>query len=229
MNRRESIKSIAIGSISAGAILASCNNSEKKKSEGNTLADKEPYGRTKEEIDHDAKLMKEKFFTDTEMLTLTILCDIILPADERSGSASEAKVPEFIEFIMKDQPRMQVPMRGGLKWLDLKSLRMFKRTFAEAERKQREDLVELIAFPEKALKENLPGVNFFNTVRNLTATGFFTSKMGIEDLQYMGNQPNRWNGVPDEVLKQYGLVYDEKILSQCLGPDDMGKMMVWEN
>jgi hypothetical protein len=87
----------------------------------------------------------------------------------------------------------------------------------------------MIAFPEKAAPENAAGVSFFNTMRNLTATGFFTSKEGITDIQYKGNQPNAWDGVPDEVLKQYGLEYDEKTLAECLKAEDRGKIMTWDS
>ncbi len=227
MNRRDSIRALAISTISTGTILSACKNSGKKSSIENMPTDQELYGRTPAEIDHDANLMKERFFTESEMLVVTILCNMIIPADSISGNASDAKVPEFIEFIMKDQPKMQLPMRGGLKWLDLKSLRLFKKSFVDANENQRTELVNLIAFPAKATKDNMQGVNFFNTLRNLTATGFFTSKIGIEDLQYLGNQPNQWDGVPEDVLKQYGVEYDTKLLSQCLRAEDMGKMMVW--
>jgi hypothetical protein len=177
----------------------------------------------------DEKLMAEKFFSAPEMSTITVLCDIIIPRDEKSGSASDAKVPDFIEFIVKDQPRYQIPLRGGLKWLDVKSLRLFKKSFTEASKEQQIELVEMIAFPEKAAPENAAGVSFFNTMRNLTATGFFTSKEGITDIQYKGNQPNAWDGVPDEVLKQYGLEYDEKTLAECLKAEDRGKIMTWDS
>src|SRR5690606_38561187 len=126
----------------------------------------------------DEKLMAEKFFHPEELTTIGILADIIIPRDEHSGSATDAKVPEFIEFIVKDQPEYQLPMRGGLKWLDIKSYKMFKRSFSDASDAQRIELVELIAYPEKAAPENSAGVSFFNTMRNLTATGFFTSKIG---------------------------------------------------
>ena len=53
-------------------------------------------------------------------------------------------------------------------------------------------------------------------MRNLVATGFYTSEMGIKDLGYKGNSPNQWNGVPDEVLRQYGLAYTEKELKECV-------------
>jgi gluconate 2-dehydrogenase gamma chain len=225
MDRRESIKALALGTLGAGTLLTSCN----KAGESPEIAEKpEEYGRTEEEIEHDAKLMSEKFFTDAEMATITVLCDIIIPADNRSGSASEAKVPDFIEFMAKDQPAHQTPLRGGLRWLDMKSMRLFDKPFAKASKAQQIELVDMIAYPEVAAPDNTQGVAFFNQMRNLTATGFFTSKMGIEDLDYQGNTPNAWDGVPDDVLKQYGLEYDQKTLSQCLKNEERGKMMTWD-
>jgi hypothetical protein len=66
------------------------------------------------------------------------------------------------------------------------------------------------------------GVAFFNRMRDLTATGFFTSEMGVKDLGYAGNQPNRWDGVPQDVLDQYGVKYDERMLSECVKWEDAG-------
>ena len=74
------------------------------------------------EVDRNERLRAEKFFTPHEMATITVLGDIIIPKDEISGSASDAKVPDFIEFIVKDMPDHQLPMRGGLRWLDLQML-----------------------------------------------------------------------------------------------------------
>jgi len=227
MNRRDSLKALAVGTVSVGTLLTSCDKKDGAKSAGEDKSG--AYGRTAEEKLIDEKLMAEKFFSAAEISTITVLCDIIIPRDEKSGSASDAKVPEFIEFIVKDQPRYKTPMRGGLKWLDLKSLKLFKKSFTEASKAQQIELVELIAFPEKATPENAAGVSFFNTMRNLTATGFFTSKEGIEDMQYKGNQPNAWDGVPDDVLKQYGLEYDEKTLAECLKAEDRGKIMTWDS
>jgi len=75
----------------------------------------------------------------------------------------------------------------------------------------------------------MAGVAFFSLMRNLTATGFFSSKIGIEDMEYKGNTPNAWDGVPEDVLKQYGLAYDQKTLNQCLKNEERGKIMTWEN
>jgi hypothetical protein len=148
------------------------------------------------------------------METIAILSDIIIPRDQISGSATDAKVPDFIEFITKDKPELQTPMRGGLLWLDLQSAKRFGKAFKECDSQQQLHIVDDIAYPEKAKPGMKQGVAFFSLMRNLTATGFYTSEIGVKDIGYMGNTPNKWNGVPDEVLKQYGLSYSEKELRE---------------
>lgn len=165
----------------------------------------EPYGRTRGELERDAKLFKEQFFNKHEMKTISVLVDIIIPKDAQSGSASEAGVPDFIEFMAKDQPEMQTPLRGGLLWLDAQAKRRFEKTFIESSSAQQIEIVEDIAWPERKKPGMSQGVAFFSLMRNLTASGFWTSKMGIADLGYVGNTPNQWDGVPEDVLKQYGL------------------------
>ncbi|WP_161889810.1 gluconate 2-dehydrogenase subunit 3 family protein [Pontibacter russatus] len=233
MDRRESLKALAIGSLGAGTLLIGCDSDvkteEKSAKDAKKAASLEGYGRTPEEKERDARLMEEQFFTEAEMATITVLSDIIIPADSRSGSASEAGVPAFIEFIVKDRPENQTPMRGGLRWLDIKSNKLFGKSFTEASEAQRIELVDMIAYPENAAPENQQGVAFFNQMRNLTATGFFSSKMGIEDMAYKGNTPNAWDGVPDDVLKQYGLAYDEKTLAECLKNEERGQIMTWDS
>jgi gluconate 2-dehydrogenase gamma chain len=230
MDRRKSIKALAIGTVGAAALLTGCKEerSAKPMDPPSGIAGDEPYGRTPKESEHDAALIKEQFFTSEEMETITVLCDIIIPADQYSGSASDAQVPAFIEFIVKDMPDYQTPLRGGLKWLDMKSYRLCGKPFAKAPKEKQIELVELIAYPEKVLPANRAGANFFSTLRNLTATGFFTSKVGIEDLGYKGNVPNAWDGVPADVLQQFGLEYDQQTLDVCLKIEDRGKIMTWE-
>jgi gluconate 2-dehydrogenase gamma chain len=206
MNRRESLKAIGLGTLSTGLLLDACKPGDKKLAEDNSAAAGAPEaGRLPEEIERNKKLNAEKFFTAHEMATITVLADIIIPKDAKSGSASDAKVPDFIEFIVKDMPRHQVPMRGGLRWLDLQCLHRYNKTFVDASGAQQIEMVTEIAYPKKAKPEMHQGVSFFNRMRDLTATGFFTTKMGIEDLGYVGNAPNKWTGVPPDVLKQYGM------------------------
>jgi hypothetical protein len=151
------------------------------------------------------------------MATITILADIIIPKDEVSGSASDAKVPDFIEFIVKDMPEHQVPLRGGLRWLDVECMKRFEKPFRDCSQQQQLEVVDDIAYPERKLKPGMSqGVKFFNLMRDLTATGFYTTEIGVKDIGYAGNKPNQWNGVPDEVLKQYGISYTEKELKECV-------------
>ena len=209
MDRRKYLKTLALGTVSTGVIMESCAPEAKP----GEAANKAPtYDRTAEELAYYNKIMSEKFFDDHEMKTITVLVDIIIPKDETSGSASEAGVPAFIEFIAKDMPRHQVPLRGGLKWLDLQSMKSNGSSFIELQADQQVKLIDQIAFPEQAKPEVAQGVAFFNLMRDLTATGFFTSELGLKDLGYMGNKPNQWDGVPQEVLDKYGLKYDDKTL-----------------
>lgn len=206
MNRRDSLKAIGLTAISTGVFLEACDTDNKKaKIATGTTADENNAGREAFEIERNKKLHEERFFTDHEMLTITVLADIIIPKDERSGSASDAKVPEFIEFIVKDIPSHQVPMRGGLRWLDAQCMNRYNAAFTDATAQQQLEMVNDIAWPENVKPGMEQGVAFFNRMRDLTASGFFTSETGIKDLGYAGNMPNKWEGVPADVLKQYGL------------------------
>ncbi len=204
MNRRESLRFLGLGAISATMLLDACKPGAPKEGDsGNEKAGDQP-SRLPNEIERDKKLKDEKFFTAHEMATITALADIIIPKDAKSGSASDAGVPDFIEFIVKDKTSHKIPMRGGLRWLDMQCLTRYNKTFVDAGSAQQIEIVTEIAYPGKAKPEMQPGVSFFNRMRNLTATGFFSSKMGIDDLGYVGNVPNKWQGVPADVLKQYG-------------------------
>lgn len=148
---------------------------------------------------------KPKFFTPHELATVTMLADIIIPKDERSGSASEAGVPEFIDFMMTDRPDMQTPIRGGLRWLDSSCRKQFDKAFVDLSASDRTTILDAIAYPKKAAPEMSQGAAFFTALRNLVATGFYTSKIGIADVGYMGNVPTVWNGCPQECLDHLGL------------------------
>ena len=147
-----------------------------------------------------------KFFTAHEWATVGLLADLIIPKDERSGSATDAGVPEFIDFMMVDRPDGQVPMRGGLAWLDAEARARFGRNFREAAAAERTALLDDIAYPRAARPEFSHGVAFFSRFRDMVATGFWTSKMGIADLQYMGNVANPgWDGCPDACYTHLGV------------------------
>lgn len=201
MNRRESLKAISLATATT-ILLDACKSTPETKVNAIKTDEK---GRQNFEITRDEKLQSENFFDAHEMATITVLANIILPKDERSGSATDAKVPAFIEFIVKDEPEHQLPMRGGLKWLDVKCLNKYNNEFKSCTPAQQTEIISAIAYPSIAAPDMQPGVTFFNKIRDLTAIGFFTSKMGIEDLGYKGNTPNEWKGVPADILKQYGL------------------------
>ena len=149
---------------------------------------------------------KPKFFTPHEWATVNVLVDLILPKDDRSGSATDAGVPEFMDFMMDDQPNRQTAMRGGLAWIDLECQDRYDKTFLDCTPAQRAAVLDDIAWPQKAKPEFSQGVAFFNSFRDLTAGGFFSSKMGVEDLQYLGNTMNpNWSGCPPEALKKLGV------------------------
>jgi len=204
-----------VGSFASGVLLNACKPTDVKDDKNNLkpglTLDRQP----EEKVLYD-KLMGETFFTPHEIATITLLADIIIPKDEVSGSASDAKVPEFIEFIVKDMPHHQTPMRGGLKWLDMQCLHKYNAAFIDCTNTQQMEMVDAIAWPKKAAPNMQQGVAFFNHLRDLVATGFYTSEIGVKDLDYKGNVPNQWNGVPDDVLKQYNLAYTEKELKECV-------------
>jgi gluconate 2-dehydrogenase gamma chain len=219
MDRRKSIKALIIGTVSTGVLVEACKSPEKKAIMQDPAATISGINRMKEEAEHYKEVVAKTFFTPEEMATITILADIIIPKDEISGSASDAKVPDFIEFIVKDKPEHQTPMRGGLRWMDMQCLTRFEKPFKNCSHEQQMQLVDEIAWPKKAKPEVAQGVAFFSLMRNLTASGFYTTEIGVKDVGYMGNVPNQWNGVPADVLKQYNMAYTEKELKECISFD----------
>jgi gluconate 2-dehydrogenase gamma chain len=221
MDRRKSLKTLLIGGLSVGAVAEACNQPEKEKTtpkEETVAVDNKD--RMPEEIIHDKKIAEEVFFTAAEMAVITVLVDIIIPKDDISASATDVKVPEFIAFTVNDKPdELQVPLRGGIRWLELESSKRFNKSFTNLSNTQQLQIVDDIAYPAKAKPEFLQGVTFFTLMRNLTVTGFYTTEAGFKDIGYLGNRPNQWNGVPDDVLKHYNMAYTEKELKECISFD----------
>lgn len=215
MDRRKYLKTLGVTAVTTGVLVEACKT--EKKTEPVTTESASTINRMPEEQAYEDKIKNEaKFFTPEEFATITVLADIIIPKDDVSGSASDAKVADFIEFIVKDEPDFQTPMRGGLRWVDVRCLNDYGQAFKDCSPSQQIELVDKIAYPEKAKPEMSYGVAFFNLMRNLTATGFYSTQIGWKDIDYKGNTPNQWNGVPDDVLKQYGLAYTDKELKECI-------------
>jgi hypothetical protein len=153
-----------------------------------------------------------RFFTRHEWQTVRMLADYVIPRDARSGSATEAKVPEFMDFLLSDKDESEttkIAWRGGLAWLDNESRTRFGKVFISATDAQRRQILDDIAWPAKARPEMSHGVAFFNRFRDRTASGFFSTYIGWTDVQYIGNvfNPN-WNGCPPAALEKLGVTYD---------------------
>ncbi len=175
-----------------------------------------------------------KFFTAHEWQTVRMLVDLVIPKDERSGSATEAGVPEFMDYIMLDpaedergREHRQTAMRGGLAWLDNECRHRFGgKTFLDCAPQERTALLDDIAYwkPEPAAADDdgpreprdraqvrlKAGASFFNSFRDLTASGFFSSKIGVADVGYKGNTSWQWDGPPPEVLARLGVQEDKR-------------------
>jgi len=232
MDRRKSIKSIVLGTVAGGLALNACKP-ELNEDEQGVLAEgnEKHFGRTPEEKEQIAKLEAEVFFNEHELETVGVLCDLILPANEEFGSATDAGVPNFIEFMAKDIPELQVTLRGGLMWLDHKCNTEFETEFKITDEAQQKEVLDRIAYPDITVRDDEQPleIQFFSLMRNLTLTGYYTSKMGIEDLGYVGNTPNVWNGVPDAILAQHGVAYDEDWLAKCVDQSKRGVIAEWDD
>ncbi|MBX2818355.1 MAG: gluconate 2-dehydrogenase subunit 3 family protein [Rhodothermaceae bacterium] len=198
MNRRESIKLLSLSALASGFTWTVHDVKAAQEL-------KETSARTNQ-----SSPFEPAFFTPQELELVNVLVDLIIPADERSGSATDAGVPEFMDFMMTDRPTMQLPMRGGLAWIDYQCDKLFDSAFVDCTDEQRMQLLDSIAYPDLAAPEDSQGVAFFNSFRDLTATGFWSSQVGVEDLQYIGNTfVPEWTGCPSEILDQLDVSHDE--------------------
>ncbi|MCG2462108.1 gluconate 2-dehydrogenase subunit 3 family protein [Flavobacteriaceae bacterium F89] len=232
MDRRKSIKSIFLGSVAGGMVLNGCKPEVDSKAEAPAVAtDHYSYGRTPEEKEQISKLEAEKFFNEHEMGTMAVLCALILPANDKYGNATDAGVPDFIEFMSKDIPSLQTPLRGGFMWLDHKSNTDFGKEFKSISEDQQKQILDEIAYPDPKLanSEQPLQVQFFALMRSLTMTGYYTSEEGIKDLGYKGNSPNVWDGVPEDVLAQHGLAYEEEWLAKCVDQSKRNVQAEWDD
>jgi hypothetical protein len=197
------------------------------------------YGRTPEEQAYDEKLLAQQFFENSELGKIKRLANLILPPNEEKlgnldfpptlgGTIEEAKVPEFIEFMAKDFPSIQTQMRGGLMWLDNHTNKTYGNDFINCSEDQQLQVLDQIAYPDADASEQKQEVKFFSLVRNLVMTGYFTSEAGIKELGYQGNQPNVWDGVPEDVLKDHGMSYDKSWLPKFVDQSKRNDQAEWD-
>jgi hypothetical protein len=132
--------------------------------------------------------------------------------------------------MSKDIPPLQATLRGGLMWLDHESNSLFNTEFKVSTEAQQKQILDTIAYPDMEVPNNERPlqVQFFSLMRNLTLTGYYTSKVGIADLGYKGNQPNVWDGVPEDVLQQHGVAYDDEWLAKCIDQSKRNDTAEWD-
>ncbi|WP_430908481.1 gluconate 2-dehydrogenase subunit 3 family protein [Maribacter sp. 2-571] len=233
MDRRKSIQTLILGAGAAGLAMHGCKTegenvpTEEKITEG---AEKY-FGRTPKELERIEKLNAEQLFNAHEMETIAVLSTIILPPKEPHGGPIEAGVPEFVEFMGKDLPVMQTTLLGGLMWLDHKTNTDFGTEFKSATIEQQKSILDTIAYHdvEVPLEEQALEIQFFHLMRGLTVSGYYSSKVGIADLGYKGNQPNVWDGVPQEVLDKHGIAYDPEWVAKCIDHSKRGVIAEWDD
>lgn len=227
MKRRDSIKNMTLASFGASIFLESCYDISKEKIVRSLT--RYEYGRTPEEKLYDDKLFEQKFFSNDELLTLDKLCNLIIPPND-FGSIKEAEVVQLIEFMAKDIPSYQEPLRKGLSWINNESNNRFNNLFIDIPYSSQKEILDEIAYydPNKNMNDLPEPVQWFNLLRNLTMTGYFTSEVGIKELGYKGNTPNVWDGVPQNVLDQYGLSYDKDWLDKCIDQSKRNDTAIWD-
>ena len=232
MDRRTTIKNLLAGAAGAALLTkaTACAEPELKAPE---VAEPAGYGlRMPHEIKHDARIAADEFFTDAERVDLGILADIIAPGTDTEPKATDTGIVDFFEFMALDLPDYHQPiLRGGLGWLNSEAVRRFPgKYFADLTHDERIQIVDDIAWPEEAEgTEFEAGAAFFDRVRFLTLTGYFTSKKGIKTLDYQGNAPNVWDGVPQEVLDKHGLAYDPKYKDVYVDQSKREIMAEWDD
>ena len=152
-----------------------------------------------------------RFFSDAELATVRVLADLLIPRDDKSGSATDAGVPDYMDFVIgisSDTTKRQ--WHEGLAWFDAEAGRRFTKPFVQCDDTQRGQILDDIAWPARARPELRAASDFFTRVRDLVGAGFFSSRMGIQDLGYVGNVFNpHWQGAPPEALAPLGLSYEE--------------------
>ncbi|RRQ48034.1 gluconate 2-dehydrogenase subunit 3 family protein [Maribacter algicola] len=234
MDRRKSLQTLILGgaAASSGLVFNACKTDKTEAvDQAITESSDKYFGRTPEELERLEKLQAEQLFNEHEMETIAALSVVILPPKEPHGGPIEAGVPELVEFMGKDIPEMAPTLLGGLMWLDHKSNTEFGTEFKSATLEQKKQICDAICWhdTEKPLDEQPLEIQFFYMMRGLTVTGYYTSKVGIADLGYKGNQPNVWDGVPQDVLDQHGVAYDPEWIAKCVDQSKRNEIAEWDD
>jgi hypothetical protein len=231
MDRRKSLQTLILGGAAAttGVVFNSCKTETIDEAVAESSA--KYFGRTPKELERLEKLNTEQLFNEHEMETIGALSVVILPPKEPHGGPIEAEVPALVEFMGKDIPTMAPTLLGGLMWLDHKSNTEFGTEFKSATLEQKKQICDQICWHdmEIPLDKQALEIQFFYMMRGLTVTGYYTSKVGIADLGYKGNQPNVWDGVPQDVLDKHGVAYDPEWIAKCIDQSTRGTIATWDD
>ena len=191
MNRRQAITALAAMSASLGIPVSILERAQQQ------LVTRDPRL---------AIQFQPRFFRTDEWPVVRAAADLMIPKDAHSGSATDALVPEYMDFICAEYQGTGSWMRAWLSWLDGNSVGRFQKGFADLTPVQQGQIFDDIAWPARAKPEHKEGAQYFSRFRDLTASGFWSSKMGVDDLQYMGNTfVMQWNGCPPEAKAKIGV------------------------
>ncbi|MEQ8955313.1 MAG: gluconate 2-dehydrogenase subunit 3 family protein [Gammaproteobacteria bacterium] len=232
MDRRESLKTLFLASLGSGVIASTgCTTAANAGRQVNwtQLPTEYSYGRTEAEKAHDAALFSQTYFSEHELVTIAVLCDIILPSDHPNGGALDAGVPDFVDFMAKERENYKLPLRGGIMGLDDHAIDNYGADFVSIAEQQRLAICDAIARPDVDDPVLQPGIRFFSLLRDLTMTGYYTTELGFRDLGYQGNRPNVWDGVPEAVLRRQGKSYDAQWLAKCVDQSRRDITAEWDD
>ena len=231
VKRRDSIKTIILSSIGASLTLEGCisplneNVSEK--------IWEYRYGRTPYEKERDKKFLNAQFFNKSELRTIERIANIIIPPNE-FGNINDAGVVEMIEFIAKDWSTPahnnygENVLRKGLIVLDNLFENKFNNKLTDCSDDQIKSIFDIISYNDGIEEDFKEAASFFATYRYMVVTGWFTSEVGMRDLGYKGNIPNVWDGVPEDVLKDHDVSYDEEWIAKCVDQSKRIETAVWD-
>lgn len=202
MNRRDTLKALALAPVAGATIMCK----DVVISDANAELAHEEVAKTIARVGS----YNTKFFTAHEYESVSALVDIIIPKDETSGSASDALVPEWIDWNGWLHSTAKTPLRGGIAWMDRQMRRRYGSDFKDCTLEEQTAFVEDLAYPDH-IAEDLGnyGKDFFNMMRNYAVSGFYSSKMGHDDVQFMGNGYLETFEVPKEWLDRLGVSYDD--------------------
>ena len=199
LSRRETLKLMALAAL--GSTIPGCGPSDIENAASKVAA----ASRQRPLVDREPTVLNRH-----EYETVNVLVDWIIPADDRSGSATDAGVPAFIDFILEETEGIEEPLKEGLAWLDMQTSADHAASFIDLDRPTQQSMLERIAWPDDVEPGLERGAEFFTLIRDLTASGFWSSKIGVEDLGYMGNRANPgWEGCSHEAMEHLGLSYDD--------------------